>query len=392
MNNRGYKYRLLAAVSSLVLGLSLSACGEDQNQASSEAPAETKQMAEMDHSQHQMPAEAEMKTEPASGEMDHSQHDMSGMAGMSHSGHDMSPAMLDELRAKIPLYANYSDQEIALSMEMMGGNYESYLSGDNVTGEAGVLVLAHGFRKRGDDVLAKNLDQLSQIFPTAVGYGMSMMTSAHIQSAVDKLTAKGAKRIVVIPAVSNDINTMKRQWEYILNERDEAAFATVPQVDTQAEVIVATAIDDNPLAGEMLLDFADEIGEDPSNEVVLIVSHGPSYEEDNVRNLEMLSNLSRIIKEDGGYHEVQGFSLQDDATPELRKANVEKLRAKISEVTASGKEVLIVTNLMSTRSIQHKIREDLAGLDYKFNTRSITQHENFSKWIMETVRYKLEQS
>ena len=56
----------------------------------------------------------------------------------------------------------------------------------------------------------------------------------------------------------------------------------------------------------------------------------------------------------------------------------------------SGQEVLIVTNLIGSRTIQAKLRKDLKGLDYNFNAKGIMQHENFIDWMGESVRGEFE--
>jgi len=68
------------------------------------------------------------------------------------------------------------------------------------------------------------------------------------------------------------------------------------------------------------------------------------------------------------------------------------LRLMVEEAVADGKQVLIVTNLIGTRTIQAKLRDDLKGLDYRFNKNGIVSHDNFMKWMGEAVRYQLERN
>ena len=162
------------------------------------------------------------------------EHDMSSMAmddmdmadmdmeGMSHDDHQMTPEMMAELRAKVPLYREYSDQEIMLSMQMMGPNYSTYVSNKNLVGEIGVIGLGHGVGDPGDEQFKDAFTSIGKIFPTAVGYGMAMMTSSHIQSAVDDLVAAGVETIVVIPTAYTDDSKLTRQWKYIFGQYDEA--------------------------------------------------------------------------------------------------------------------------------------------------------------------------
>lgn len=342
--------------------------------------------------------------------MDHSQMDHSKMDHASQSmmsmgeqrdekgrrlhgmKHNVTPEIANELRQNVPLFATYSDAEINLSMEMMGSNYEWYLSEANVQGDQGLLLLMHGFRERGDAAFKKDMQPMTNIFPTAMAAGMSMMMSDHIQWGVKDLEAAGVKTIVVVPIVSTRHNTMMRQWEYIFSEYPEPSYASVAQVESDARILIANPPGDDPLIAEILLDHAMDISDDPEKEVVIIAAHGPGFEDDNKKVLAELGNLAKIVREDGDFADVQAITLQDDAPPEIRGRNVAKLRSMVEGATADGKQVLIVTNLIGTRTIQAKLRDDLKGLDYRFNKNGIVSHDNFMKWMGEAVREELERN
>lgn len=325
--------------------------------------------------------------------MDHSMHDTGrdelgrSLYGMKHQ---MDPALTKELREKIALYKDYSDAQIALSMDQMGPEYAWYISPPNVKGDQGVLILTHGFGEQGDKVFRDQVQSIGNIFPTALGVGMAMMMSQHIQVALDDLTAAGAKEIVVIPITSSATNELYRQWLYVFGLQDKAEFASIPQVKTSAKIRFAPPPGDNPLVAEILLDHALAISTDPKNEVVIIAGHGPSGKEDNEKEMRVLAGLAKVVKEDGGFAAVFGQTLQDDAPAEIRAANVQKLRGLVENAVKDGKTVLVVTNLISARSIQAKLRDDLKGLDYKFNNKGIVQHANFMKWMNDEVRHQLE--
>lgn len=341
---------------------------------------------------------------------DHSGHDMGGAAASEHAGHDMTagrdeqgrslygmkhemdPALTRELREKVALYKTYSDAEIAMSMDMMGMEYAWYISPPEVKGEQGVLILTHGFREQGDQLFRQQVQPIGNIFPTALGIGMAMMMSSHIQVALDDLAAAGAKEIVVIPITSSATNELYRQWLYVFGKQEKAEFASIPRVKTDARIRFVEPPGDNPLVGEILLDRANELSTNPKNEVVIIVGHGPSSTEDNQRELKVLAGLAKAVQEDGGFAAVYGMTLQDDAPPEIRAANVARLRKTVEDAARSGRQVLVITNLISARSIQAKIRSDLKDLDYKFNSAGIAQHPSFMKWMSEAIREEFEKS
>ena len=337
---------------------------------------------------------------PDGSKMDQAGHDMSQMSrlpdaeGRSLYGmkHKMDPAMTTELRDKVALYKNYSDAEITLSMDMMGSEYAWYISPPDVKGAQGVLILMHGFREQGDKNFKDEVQSIGNIFPTSMGVGMAMMMSEHIQVALDELEAAGAKEIVVVPITSSGTNELYRQWLYIFGKQDKAEFASVPRVKTAATLHFVAPPGDDPLVAEILLDHAAEISRDPRKEVVIIAGHGPTSTEDNAEELRVLSGLAKIIKQDGGFADVRGMTLQDDAPPEIRAANVKKLREVVETATRNGQRVLVVTNLIGSRTVQAKLRSDLKGLTYEFNPKGLVNHPNFMKWMGEAVRHEFEKS
>ncbi len=331
---------------------------------------------------------------------DHAGHDMSQMStvpdaeGRSLYGmkHKMDPAMTKELRDKVALYQNYSDAEITLSMDMMGPEYAWYISPPDVKGSQGILILMHGFREQGDKNFKEQVQSIGNIFPTAMGVGMAMMMSNHIQVALDQLKGAGAREIVVVPVTSSGTNELYRQWLYIFGKQDKPEFATVPRIKTDAKLHFVAPPGDDPLVAEILLDHAAEMSKDPRQEVVIIAGHGPTSAEDNAEELRVLSGLAKIIKQDGGFADVRGMTLQDDAPPAIRDANVQKLREVVETAVKKGQRVLVVTNLIGARTVQAKLRSDLKGLAFEFNAKGLVNHPNFMKWMGEAVRHEFEQS
>ena len=118
---------------------------------------------------------------------------------------------------------------------------------------------------------------------------------------------------------------------------------------------------------------------------MFVVAHGPIYDAENREQLEVMAGQAKRIQDLGGFSRVEGVTLQDDAIPKVREANVAKLRQKIEDATADDKRVLIVADLLAARSIQWKIERDLDGLDYEFSVKGVSMHPNFTQWFQETV-------
>jgi hypothetical protein len=299
--------------------------------------------------------------------------------------HAMDPAMLAELRQAIPRLAELDDPGVMRVMHAMGPNYTWYISPARLQQPYGVLVLAHGFQEQGDQVLRRRLQPVAAAAPTALALGMSMMSSDHVQLALNNLEAAGAEDIVVIPAVSTRHNTMLRQWDYIFGRVPEPAYARVPRVGTGARLHFVPPLDDDPLVGDILVDYAAEISRMPEREEVIIVAHGPEGEADNRAQLVMLRRLADYVAARSDYAAVRVATLQDDAIAAVRRDNVAELRAMVAAAVAQGRDVLLVTNLLGTRTVQARLRRDLRGLSYRFNRKGLVQHPNFVTWVNAAV-------
>jgi hypothetical protein len=298
----------------------------------------------------------------------------------------MDPALVQELKDKVPRYRGMSNSALARSMEMMGPDYAWAISPPGLRGERGLLILTHGFGDAGDRLFRARVQPLADGYPTVLGVGMAMMMSMHIQAALDRLVAAGAREVVVLPVVASASSELYRQWLYIFGRQYRAEFATVPRVRTAAALRIVPPPGDDPLVAGILLDYAREISTDPAREVVVIVGHGPSSAADNAAELATLARLAGQLRAAGGFADAAGATLQDDAPDAVRAANVARLRGMLEGATAAGRRVLVVTNLISARGIQARLRADLRGLDFRFNDKGLVDSDKLVEWMREALR------
>jgi sirohydrochlorin cobaltochelatase len=303
--------------------------------------------------------------------------------------HEMTDEQLAGLREKVALYRALTDREARLNMALMGPNYEWYVSDTSMRGDTGVLVLAHGVGENSDRMFVETLEPMSERWPTAVSFGMAMMMSSQLQSAVDDLTERGAETIVLVPTSVSENNTLTRQWEYVFNMRDESSYLDVERVQTDAQVLMTAHLEDHPLITEVLLDHTNTQSKNPSNEVVIIVAHGPEDVEDNIPDLEILQVHVDRIKAQTDFSDVKVINLQDDAYPPIRKGNVKKLRRWITSAQRQGKDVIVTVCSTASFGVQSHIKEDLRGLDYAFADQGLAEHPNYQKWIEAAVEERL---
>ena len=305
------------------------------------------------------------------------------------AGHEMSEAQLAALREKIALYRALTDREVRLNMALMGPNYAWYVSDQAMQGKTGVLVLAHGVGENSDRLFVDALRTMAERRPTAVSFGMAMMMSSHVQSAVDDLSERGVETIVLVPTAMTEYNSLTRQWKYIFGMHEESSYLDVPKVRTSARVMMTEHFGDHPLVTDMLLDHTLAHSKNSANEVVIIVGHGPEEIEDNIPDLALLQTHVDRISERTDFAEVKIINLQDDAYPPIRKSNVKKLRRWITTAQRQGYDVIITVATSASFGVQQHIREDLRGLKYAFANQGLNEHPKYLEWIETTVEERL---
>ena len=331
---------------------------------------------------------------------DHSHHDHDAVPEMGPDGkrldsyqvkHDMDEETLAALRDKIALYRGMTDREVNMNMSTMGPNYEWYASDLDLRGDVGVLVLSHGVGENSDRMMVEALDPISSEKPTAVAFGMAMMKSSQIQSAVDDLTERGATEIILVPNGSTtEYNTLIRQWKYVFDiDGEEATYLEVPKVQSDASFYMTETFADSPLISEILYDHAKEVSKNPANEFVMIIGHGPEDQVDNEPDLEILSAHVDWIKAKNEFADVKLWNLQDDAIPPVRKSNVKKIRRWISKANDKGQDVIVVAIAAASHGVQQHIREDLRGLDYTFADKGMSEHPNYMRWMESAINTRM---
>ena len=310
--------------------------------------------------------------------------DMVGKASFPMNEESMKERF-PEIRESLPTLEEYTDSEITMIMRSMGASYYWMHDISATDKKVGVLILAHGDSDTGDQRLYNNMGALAQDYPTIIAYGMSMMTSSHISCALQEFQDKGIGTTFVVPLSESPDNTLIRQWRYVFGLEEHYAYADVSQIIAD-NIKLLEPINDDHYAREIVYDHAMQISTDPADELVILIAHGPIDPTDNLDQLKSMANISQHVQQKGRFYEVIPFTLQDDASPNVRAKNVKRLRETVEMSMSEGRQVLVVTNLMSTGIIQAKVERDLEGLSYIFNGKGLVEHPYFVEWIKHQVK------
>ena len=277
--------------------------------------------------------------------------------------------------------------------------------------KTGVLVLAHGGQPQWNERVLDVVRRVDQHQPAEVAFGMA--TRANIQSAVDKLTARGATEIIAVPLFVSSHSSVITSTEYLLGLRadapaDLAKFAKMdhgshgpaedphaahrPVVDpaspvtTTARIRMTSAFNRHPIIGAIAADRAKSISTAPATEAVILVAHGPVPDDDNRKWLDDMAVLAEHVRKAAPFAAVEYMTVRDDAGPAIREAATKELREKVEAQRAAGRRVLIVPHLMSFGGIEKGLLKRLEGLDYTITTQALMPDDRIVEWVLASLR------
>lgn len=255
--------------------------------------------------------------------------------------------------------------------------------------EQAVLIMAHGGSSGWNKTVKKAVRNADLPYPYRIFFGMgdNSEEQRQLQEDITELENDGAHTIYVVPLLVSSYSEVARQWKYLLGVDVQPGFTSNPlfPVQKHADIHFFDPLNDSAVVVEILLDRAHEISSNPSKENVIIVAHGPNDNSDNLRWIEILKSLSARIKERGGYRNVEGVTLRDDAPAATRQQAVEFLRQRVRAAEQEGNRALVVTLLLAPGGIEHKIGLELRGLNYAFNTKALLPDSRLSEWIRSQV-------
>ena len=272
----------------------------------------------------------------------------------------------------------------------------------------GILLLAHGGRADWNREVLALADRVDSSVPIEVAFGMASKRT--IQDALDRLAERDVTSVVAVPLFISSHSSVMRATEYLLGTRDEAppqmeafgnmaarmasrrgseeedavgpGFDWTTPVETTIPITVGRALDSHAIVAEILLSRALDVSEAPEDEVVVVVAHGPSSEDDNELWLGNMGILVETMRRRTDFSRIEHLTVRDDASEPVRGQATEELRAVVEGAVDEGRSVLIVPLLLSYGGIETGIRERLEGLPYRMARQALLPDERLSEWVL----------
>jgi sirohydrochlorin ferrochelatase len=259
--------------------------------------------------------------------------------------------------------------------------------------EFGVLVMAHGGGEEWDAAVESSLAQLEARYPVAAAFGMA--DAGSMERAVRELEAAGVDHVGVVRMFISGESWYERT-EQILGLNDGAPskaeamakMASEPerrmpmgfwQIDTDLEFHLSEeGLADAEEMDQVLLTRIRNLSQNPAEETVMVLAHGPGDDAENARWIARISERAELARKQLGVADISVFTLREDWEDKREQAE-QQIRSYVQQASASGKTTLVVPYRVMGFGPYHGV---LSGLDYRADETGLVPHDNVGLWLM----------
>ncbi len=269
-------------------------------------------------------------------------------------------------------------------------------------GELGVLVVAHG---SDEDIWCRQVRQVvanvSLPYPVELGF-LEFVPDETIGDAVERLESQGVREIIAVPLFVSSYSSHIQEIEYVLRLRDALSSGEdLVRVNTTANITITRALDDHSLVAYILADWTSEMSRDPSNETVVILSHGTDDEENIRSQVCCQSWLAEEVKAYLRYWASPTIRIKDvkyafihgnqTLYPDLTVESVMSNASQAGSSSEDGNESMIVLPLMVAGGAitDSQIPKLLEGYGCRYDRAALASHPNLARWIENRVRCEI---
>lgn len=257
----------------------------------------------------------------------------------------------------------------------------------------GVLVMAHGGGPKWNGEVEASLAPLRAGYPLEIAFGMADAVS--LQAAVQRLEAKGVKRVAVVRLFVSGESWYERT-EQILGLKPGAP--PKPAADPHAGhggthaghsmefwrvgTTASFALSKEGLAeasemGLVLGQRALALSQEPTKESVLILAHGPEDDAENARWLAQIDARAEGVRRAAPFRQVQVESLRED-WPEKRKISEVRIRTFVEQAAKDGGRAIVIPYRVAGFGPYAKVLE---GLTYASDGQGLLPSPEVASWV-----------
>jgi hypothetical protein len=258
----------------------------------------------------------------------------------------------------------------------------------------GVLLMAHGGSSTWNEGVLSAVEPLEDEHTIEVAFGMA--DAASIQRAIERLEARGARRIGVVRLFISGESWYERT-EQILGVSPGAPDrpATMDhgqghgghsmefwRAQTEASFALSTqGLAESGAMDGVLVDRARALSRNPAREDVLILAHGPADDGENERWIAHIQARSKDVAKGFDFRRVHVETLRED-WPGSRVKAEQRIRSFVQRAADEGGTAIVIPFRVQGFG---PYAEVLEGLDYLSDGQGLVPHGNVTQWIAEQI-------
>jgi sirohydrochlorin ferrochelatase len=249
--------------------------------------------------------------------------------------------------------------------------------------EVGVIAVPHGSEYNWNETMREGLAPLTDDYTIAEAF--SMVDPPVIERAVRQLENEGVKAAVMVRIFSMESNFQEKA-HYILGLRDTFGRSIMGErfperIPTHLQMTTLGGLEASPHFAKGLLDRAQAISENPSEETILLLAHGTGSDEKNAHWMENLLSMADTMRAHGGdaFRDIKVHTWRED-WPEKRKQTIPEIQQMVKEASENGTALVVPARTTA----QGRASQYLEGLDYRYG-KGFAPHPQFEAWMREQI-------
>ena len=268
-------------------------------------------------------------------------------------------------------------------------------NGGTGTGPVGTIVVAHGGSDEWNAPVLQIAGQAPTGGPVEVSFLMGERAKDYrFQDAATSLVDQGVSRIVVVPLLASSHSGHYDQIRYLAGEIAELDdnmmhhlhMAGIHRPEVDVPIHVTPALDASMEIATILSARALALADQPADQALFIVGHGPNSAEDHAGWMQNLRPVADSIARLTGFRDVKLGLVRDDAPEVVRAEAVRSMREIIQLQNAlTGRDVVVVPLLISKGYVTQKLRRDLEALPVVYDGEGLLPHPELASWIARRV-------
>jgi hypothetical protein len=258
----------------------------------------------------------------------------------------------------------------------------------------GVVVVTHGAPiPQWNESVMRMIGTVKSPYPVEPAF-LDFDEERTLAKAAKRLEDKGVNEILIVHVSPSSYSSHHEEVRYLAGLRKDLgvyAEEADPPLTGKARFAVSPCMNDHPLAVEIVKDYARELSQDPAQESLMLVGHGPVEELENIMWVRQLEKMGKEIQKTVPFREVACMTLRSDAADLVREQAHEDVRTTALRLSRQGRVIVVICGV-GIKMLQFELQHLLKGIpSITINQKGFINHPNTVKWIEATVQQGMQQ-